>query len=49
MIGLTNGQIIILLDAGASGDWVADDIDPEAANADNFIRDCPEIDCDVPA
>jgi Ca2+-binding RTX toxin-like protein len=49
-IGLSNGQFILLLDVGDSGDWAADDVDPEhnATNADNFARaaDCP-IDCDV--
>jgi Ca2+-binding RTX toxin-like protein len=49
-IGLSNGQFILLLDVGGSGDWAADDVDPEhnATNADNFARaaDCP-IDCTV--
>jgi hypothetical protein len=46
-IGLSNGQFIVLLDAGF--DWVANDTDQaEEVNADNFVRaaECP-IDCDV--
>jgi Ca2+-binding RTX toxin-like protein len=48
-IGLSNGQFILLLDAGDSGDWTATHTDAEAANADNFLRvaSCP-IDCEVP-
>ncbi|MGF1639385.1 MAG: calcium-binding protein, partial [Rhodospirillales bacterium] len=51
-IGLSNGQFITLLDAGDSGDWEADDIDPEnnPVNRDNFVRWTPEqcaIDCEV--
>jgi hypothetical protein len=48
VIGLSNGQIIKLVDAGF--DWVSDDVDPEfGANADNFVRaaECP-IECEVP-
>jgi Ca2+-binding RTX toxin-like protein len=47
-IGLSNGQFILLLDAADQG-WTANDVDPETANADNFLRaaDCP-IDCEVP-
>jgi hypothetical protein len=46
-IGLTNGQFITLLDAGDY--WIANDVNPEEANADNFLRaaECP-IDCEVP-
>jgi Ca2+-binding RTX toxin-like protein len=52
VIGLSNGQFILIVDAGDSGDWVADDVDPEAANAGNFIRFAPgaeecKIECDV--
>jgi hypothetical protein len=45
-IGLSNGQFILLLDVGDSGDWAADDVDPEhnATNADNFIR---AAECDI--
>jgi Ca2+-binding RTX toxin-like protein len=51
-VGLSNGQFITILDAGDSGDWEADDVDPEnnAVNADNFVRLSPEecaIDGDV--
>jgi len=49
-IGLSNGQFILLLDVGDSGDFVADDVDPEnnAAHADDFIRAAScEIDCTV--
>ena len=42
-----NVGVGLTVTADGSGDWVADDVDPEAANADNFIRDCPEIDCEV--
>jgi Ca2+-binding RTX toxin-like protein len=49
-IGLSNGQFIVLLDAGDTGDWEADDVDPEnnPAHADDFVRAAKcEIDCDV--
>ena len=49
-IGLSNGQFIVLLDVGDTGDWVADDVDPEnnQPHLDDFIRaaSCP-IDCTV--
>jgi Ca2+-binding RTX toxin-like protein len=52
VIGLSNGQFIRIVDAGDSGDRVADDIDPEAASAGNFIRFGPDgeecrITCDI--
>jgi Ca2+-binding RTX toxin-like protein len=48
-IGLSNGQFILLLDVGDSGEWVADDTDQaEAVNADNFVRAAAcEIECIV--
>jgi hypothetical protein len=54
-IGFSNDQYIILLDVAVDGagnplDWVADTVDPEAANADNFVRPAAEdcaIDIDI--
>jgi Ca2+-binding RTX toxin-like protein len=54
-IGLSNDQYIILLDVATDGDgnpvdWVAGTVDPEAANADNFVRPAAEdcaIDIDI--
>jgi hypothetical protein len=47
-IGLSNGQFILLLDVGDSGDWTAAHENAEELNSDNFVRaaECP-IDCDV--
>jgi hypothetical protein len=48
-IGLSNGQFILLLDVGDSGDFVADDVDPEnnPEHLDDFYRPRSEEECEI--
>ena len=46
-IGLSNGQFIVLLDVGDSGDWEADDVDPEISAELEGLSD--EVDPEISA